>query len=328
MTLRSALLTAVALSGCVAEVTYEEEVAGAQEHLRTCYPARNHYNCRPVNDCPDFRRVCEPRRDWPIDPGTPLVDGLGGSMGTVVDPTVRINYGVRKELDGETLVYTWAVRVAEGGLRSGWIPESSVVHVGQLRAAMGSSRHRDPGQGDYETVRTVTGGDTARHASLKIQPNESRGGRNATDYLMRPGGVVNLLYSVPGRGLGGHSIDTFPTGVQFHRAQGVRQVVVPLYPAGSARAADALHFIYGWIHDGRQRRYGWMAEEAMVHSTAAPPPPPGADNCWVRCCDGSLHYTYQPNAAECRGWYGVCADRGRVLRMRHEGTLIYEGTCR
>lgn len=57
----------------------------------------------------------------------------------------------------------------------------------------------------------------------------------------------------------------------------------------------------------------------------APPPQPPAPapqmqpgTCRVRCCDNSLHTMSAADAAVCRGQYGVCANRGKVARMKFQ----------
>ena len=89
-------------------------------------------------------------------------------------------------------------------------------------------------------------------------------------YLLRPGGVVNLLYSLPG--MGGVSNDTYEVehrAVIFRRSRGVPLLEVPYYdgsaPAGSA-PAGYMQFVYG--HVGA--RYGWVALDATNAAHAAP----------------------------------------------------------
>lgn len=325
----------------------------------SCYPTGNPYNCRPPAPAGEAPRVVNPATgtiDWPIAPGTAMYDGLGNPRGVVTDPSVKINYGIRKLLRGNTLVYAWAASL-DTGSASGWVPEAALVHANLLQGKMPTLVLPNPGGGEYATRWIVTGGDPARYGELKVTKNYDEGGRKATDYLLRPGNVVNIVYNVPGRGLGGFSVDTVPAGVIFRRARGVSQLQAPLYQPDGSSAVDALHFVYGYIEDGDQRRYGWMAKEALVNGGTTdptgtpdpgaeepsggdggggdpggggeplpPPPTPTGGECAVRCCDDTLAVFGTANADECRNAYGVCATHDHVLRMRFNGELIYERT--
>jgi hypothetical protein len=56
-------------------------------------------------------------------------------------------------------------------------------------------------------------------------------GAHPSDYLRRPRGTVNVLYSVPGFDLGGQSLDSFLVsgGAKFRPAKGVRSFTMPTY---------------------------------------------------------------------------------------------------
>lgn len=60
-----------------------------------------------------------------------------------------------------------------------------------------------------------------------------------------------------------------------------------------------------------------------VPNAPPPQPPPAAPQmqpgtCRVRCCDNSLFTISTADAAVCRQQYGVCADRGKVARMKFQ----------
>jgi hypothetical protein len=48
--------------------------------------------------------------------------------------------------------------------------------------------------------------------------------------------------------------------------------------------------------------------------------------CYLRCCDNSLQAVHVTTEADCRNAYGVCADRGKTLRIQWNGVYIYERT--
>jgi hypothetical protein len=206
---------------------------------------------------------------WPLFANTPLYNGLGVQIGTVIPidtksgPTAMINYGQRKVIDGQSLVYTWSSHTASGGM-SGWIPESKIQNQALLDARSPTTNLPDPGKGDYDAIWLVTGGDNAAYAGLKVDNDQSGSGENATDYMLRPGNVINVTYNVPGFSLGGFSVDSMPVGSIFRRSLGVDEIDIPLYPAGSATPTNkSMHFIYGHIDDGVSRRFGWIAKEAL-----------------------------------------------------------------
>jgi hypothetical protein len=190
-----------------------------------------------------------------LEPGTHLYTGFAGDRGAIVSKQVRINYGQRKTLMGAPFVYVVGVSLADGTGASGWVPESAIAEdIGYMHTV----RAGDPGQGDYATVFTITGGDLAAYGDLKVNPHVTEAHQAATDYLARPGNVVNFCYNLPGAG--GASDDTFAIGAPFYRSRGVDHVDIPLYyPNGTVRVGH-LTFVYGHVGS----RYGWIARDALT----------------------------------------------------------------
>ena len=330
------LLTAGA--ACIAEVP-DEDVSVSQGELRCSGDCCGELNCR-VPDA-EKRRGCSGARirngatgecTWPLasDADRSIYDGMGTRMGEVRSDEVKLNQGIRKQRDGDWYVYAFntTVRMTDGTLRpfSGWIRQSDLVHAGRLHGytlALG-----DPGNGHYRTRWRITGGDVARYSRLHLV---SPGGRRypATDYLLRPYGLVHLTYTVPGFNLGGHATDSFQPGAIFRRSKGVRQIVIPLYGPRGYRSRYSLHFVYGYVHDGVQRRYGWIAKEALeeIETTSSGSGVGGEGSpCAARCCDGTVFLEIPASsAAECVSASSpVCRDHEYVLRARWEGSVTYE----
>ncbi|HET8654015.1 MAG TPA: hypothetical protein VFL93_00680 [Longimicrobiaceae bacterium] len=197
-----------------------------------------------------------------IAPGTILYDGMGTARSTVTSTQVRINYGQRKQLpDGTTVVYVWDATTTDGHA-SGWIPESDVT---EDLSFMETVNDADPGQGDYPRAIKLTGGSAqlrAYYDQMVFCEDERPCGPVPNHYMLRPGNVVNVLYSLPGSG--GVSNDTYLVdgrAVTFHRARGVPLLSIPYYdkdtPAGSP-AVGEMAFMYGHVGD----RYGWVAVDA------------------------------------------------------------------
>ena len=261
-----ALTAAFACSGDIVGSPPDDE-ASLQLGGSHCIPEHNPYNCRPpapAGDAPRIKNPATGNLNWPLAAGTALLDGRGGTRGVVADSAVKINYGQRKILGGEIVVYVWSARLTSGEAASGWVRAGALVHAALLAARMPTLALPDPGEGEYQTQWLVTGGDPGSFGDLKVTKGWAGGGRNATDYLLRGGNVVNLVYNVPGYGLGGFSVDTFTRGVVFRRVKGVVQFTIPLYQPGSHTASASMRFVYGYIHDGSQSRFGWIAKEALV----------------------------------------------------------------
>lgn len=326
------------LGGCAAQIgesDAESEQGVAQDAL-TCSNGccGSRFNCS-VPD-PERREGCGGARirnpatgscEWPIAAGASraLYDGRGVRIGEVRSDAVRLNQGIRKRIGGRSLVYAFSItaRMNDGTLRpaSGWIAQADLVHARRLDGY--TLALDDPGHGHYETQWRLTGGDPTRFRDLVLR---APGGHEypATDYLVRPFGLVHLTYSVPGFNLGGHAVDSFVPGAVFRRARGVAQIEVPLFGPRGHRSSLSLHFVYGFVHDGEQRRYGWFAKEAL--EAIVPQAPPSGATCSARCCDGTLVTGLSAaSAGECTSASSpVCEGRGYVEIARWNESAVYE----
>jgi len=333
--------------GCAAPPDESEEGGLSDDGVGADECDRSTYNCKLPAAKIDRNRIynyANDSYDWPIAGGTELLNGLGDARGHVKDPAVKINYGNRKKINGVTQVYAFAAPLDTGIVASGWVKEAALADgpISRMKTVNG----KNPGQGDYEATWTVTGGDNAAFAGLKVNPGYNGSDENATDYLLRNGGVVNLLYNLPGSG--GVSTDTFPTGVKFKRAKGVLELETKLYKKGGTTVIKVMKFIYGHIGG----RYGWIARDALVQDAASVPgggadpggsggggsdpgsggsdpgsgsEPPATGQCYARCCDGSLQgpmATVDP--AACVGESSnACSGHGYVKRSEWNGAEAY-----
>ncbi|MCA9558099.1 MAG: hypothetical protein KC583_05970, partial [Myxococcales bacterium] len=281
-----ALLSACASDRTTAEADEEAEALDFTQKAAQCADGccGSRFNCRVPDSA--RRRGCSGARlrnpvtggcTFPLraDAGRALLDGRGQRIGEVRSAAVMLNQGIRKRLDGRWLVYVFntTARLNDGELRpaSGWLAQADLVHADRLHGY--TLALDDPGRGTYQTRWRVVPGDRRRLGRLHLR--DLHGKRYpATDYLLRPYGLVHLTYSVPGFNLGGHATDSFAPGAIFRRSKGVEQIVIPLYGPAGHRSASSLHFVYGYVYDGEQRRYGWIAKEALEPVKARPPARP------------------------------------------------------
>jgi len=273
------------------------------------------HNCKPGPHC----RLGGDDQYWEVAPETTLKDGTGQICGTLAgeNPTVRINFGQRKDIGGQPHVYAWSTSlVGHDRAVSGWVPLNA-VHGDDVRN-MVKRDLPDPGHGDYVAIWKVTGGHPGRYSDYRLPGNEEGRGQ-ADHYLRRDGcgaGVVNLLWSLPGSNPAtcGMAADSFPVGSTFRRSRGVSEATVPFYKDHTH--AKSLHFIYGHIGD----RYGWIAREALEGET------PELE-CNLRCC-GLGKPAYQRFADDPDACIdlaqAVCNSRGHILRVHFNGETIHD----
>ena len=82
---------------------------------------------------------------------------------------------------------------------------------------------------------------------------------------------MNILYSVPGFGLGGQGLDSFliTDGIVFHPAKGAKVFTQPTYfpgkhPQKGKKSNKTMTFVYGAAEvKGVEPVYGWVAKEAL-----------------------------------------------------------------
>ena len=214
-----------------------------------------------------------------------LYDGNGLPRGPVLSDSTMVNFGMRKKIGGENYVYAFAVGFDAGTEHagSGWVKES------QLAAPLKMPTVNTPASpyGDSSKKYKLVGAPGDLYGHLKVGKGVlTRENVAASDYLTRAGGVVNMLFSLPGHG--GVSNDTFAVGpkaaelaaaarangvavkdhaLTFIPAKGVPTVKIPLYVPKDATDADramlarhpTMEFVYGRIGD----RHGWVAVDNL-----------------------------------------------------------------
>jgi hypothetical protein len=236
--------------------------------------------------------------EWEVREGTEVRDGAGMLMGAVAPalkvgqrdvPTSKFNFGMSKVMDGRVYLYAFSVAIeptpelrkilgpqdlAEGHVRtSAWLPLDQVVEKETLIERVGLGKVRLPRLPlDGQRYR-ITGGNAQRYMTPfgEMGIVKTIDGPVPSHYLRRPSGTVNIIYSVPGFGLGGQGLDAFliNDGVIFRPARGAKVFVQPTYfPKGHPKAGQVsdqtMTFIYGAAEvKDSEPVFGWVAKEAL-----------------------------------------------------------------
>lgn len=237
--------------------------------------------------------------EWEVRPNTPVLDGAGVQIGTVaaslkVDnrsiPTSKFNFGMSKVLAGRLCLYAFSLPVepvpdlrksidpkelTDGSVgTSAWLPLDQVVDQDTLIDRIGLGKPVLPHLPLEDHRYRVTGGDPhaydTPHGELAIV--KALNGPVPSHYLRRPSGTVNLLYSVPGFGLGGQSLDSFlvSDNLTFRPAKGAKQFTQPTYypkphPQSGQVSPKTMTFLYGALEPQNQPLiYGWIARESLA----------------------------------------------------------------
>jgi len=231
---------------------------------------------------------------WQVAAGAEMFDGAGVLMGTVAPaarlgdkrvPATAFNYGMSKVIHGRLCLYGFGTELlVDPGIRkevegegvvatSAWVPLDSVLEKESLLDRLGLGRGKLPALPLGTERYRITGGDPKAYVlpEGELAIVQAANGPVPSHYLRRPSGTINVLYSVPGFGLGGQGLDSFliRDGLTFRPAKAVRPFVQPTYyPRGHPKARQVsprtMTFLYGGVEaPGCQRVFGWVAKEAM-----------------------------------------------------------------
>jgi hypothetical protein len=246
-------------------------------------------------------RPLDPERplEWEVQDGTEVYDGAGVLMGTVAAelrvsgrrvPASMFNFGMSKILGGRLCLYAFSVPIKpspavtklldpaddtrEVVRTSAWLPLDRVVDKNGLLERIGVGRPGMPILPLEARPYRITGGKPKLYETefgeLSIIHDVSFGAV-PSHYLRRPSGTINVIYSVPGFGLGGQGLDSFLVSddLDFYPAKGAKVFVQPTYfpprhPEAGKVSPKTMTFIYGAVKvKGAEPVYGWVAREAM-----------------------------------------------------------------
>jgi hypothetical protein len=216
---------------------------------------------------------------WGISPGASVRDGNGDVLAVETGTRLTFNFGQTRLLAGKA--HALALTTSNGS--AGWYPIERILGEASFRAHNGEVNAQDPGLGTMACYAVRNSHDATLELKKVVFDSMvgDAGHERAGDYLplVRANGrrSVNLIFSVPGFGLGGATTDHFPAGTRFRRVTvpttaGPPSIVIPLWVkdgAGRFRTqSGTMRFLYGYVRasDG-VRRFGWMAEDALEVST-------------------------------------------------------------
>ena len=259
-----------------AEITAHATRPGVNSDACTASP----YNCR-------FRagdsRVLNAAGDdvWAIEPGASVRDGDGNVLALETGTRMTFNYGQTRELAGKA----HALALTTSNSSAGWYPFDHIVSETSFRAHVGNVDAKDTHEARmacYEIKSTYDAALAVKKVvhDSKVGPD---GHERAGDYLpiVRANGrpSANLIFSVPGFGLGGATTDHFPSGTKFRRIEvptdsGHPSISIPLWVRNSAGRylvrSGSMRFVYGYVVGDGVKRFGWMALDALKTSTGCP----------------------------------------------------------
>ena len=240
---------------------------------------------------------------WELKPAAPVYDGAGTLMGTTA-PTIKVgdkkftctkvNYGFSKVINGQFCVYGFTIDISPSAAvrpllppeeqkksvlaTSAWVPLDAFVDKLTLLDTVGLGKGKLPRLPLLATRYKITGGNPHFYdtPSGELAIVDKLDGPVPSDYLRRTTGTVNILYTVPGFYIGGHSLDSLliTSSATFRPARGVRQFPMPTYfpkghPQQGKKSPKTMTFIYGAVEaKGTETIYGWIAKEALVPAPA------------------------------------------------------------
>jgi hypothetical protein len=234
---------------------------------------------------------------WEVATNTEVVDGTGVRLGAVaIEPHdnrsfagAKFNYGMSKTINGRLYLYCFATdivpdaavigqmdttQIVHGAIgTSAWLRADDVVDKRALLERFGVGLGKLPSLPLEKTNYRITGGDANAYQTPdgELAIVKQANGPVPSHYLRRPTGTINVLYSVPGFGLGGQGLDSFliSDGLTFRPAAGVREFIQPTYyplrhPKAKQIAPKTMTFIYGSVEAPNcEPVFGWVAKEAL-----------------------------------------------------------------
>jgi hypothetical protein len=238
------------------------------------------YNCR-FRSGPPRVQDASGNELWDIEAGASIRDGNGDVLGAQTGTKMRFNWGQTRLLAGKA----HALGMSTSNGSAGWYPFERIVDEDAFRARVGNVDAKDSGGSVMACYQIRNSHDEAIELRKVVYDSKvgADGHERAGDYLplVRDNGVrsANLIFSIPGFGLGGATSDHFPAGTKFQRVgvstqTGRPSLLIPLWEPDSSGhyvvRNGSMRFIYGYIVGNGVKRYGWMALDALEVSSDCP----------------------------------------------------------
>ncbi|MBV8762503.1 MAG: hypothetical protein JO257_34785 [Deltaproteobacteria bacterium] len=238
------------------------------------------YNCRfHAGDS----RVLDAAGDdgWAIVPGASVRDGDGNVLAVESGTKLTFNFGQTRSLAGKA----HALALTTSNSSAGWYPFDHIVSEASFRNDVGNVDAKDTGGARTGCYQIRASDDQALAAKKVVYDSKvgPTGHERAGDYLplVRANGKrsANLIFSVPGFGLGGATTDHFAAGTKFRRVEvptssGHPSISIPLWVANGAGRyivrSGSMRFVYGFVVGDGVKRFGWMALDALEPATGCP----------------------------------------------------------
>ena len=213
---------------------------------------------------------------WGVVTGASVRDGNGTALSTQTGSRLTFNFGQTRLLAGKA--HALALSTSNGS--AGWYPIDHIQGEASFRQQNGEVNGKDPGIAEMACYEIRNSHDPNIELR-KVVKDSTADHERAGDYLplVRADGrrSANLVFSVPGFGLGGATTDHFLAGTKFRRVQvptgsGVPSITIPLWTKNNTgrylKHTGDLRFFYGYVRaaDG-VKRWGWMAEDALSVSS-------------------------------------------------------------
>lgn len=212
---------------------------------------------------------------WAVEPGASLRDGNGDVLAVSTLTKMTFNYGQTRSLAGKA----HALAMSSNNNSAGWYPLDRITAEDSFRDRVGEVNAQDPHDGRMACYEIRDSHDTAKELRKVVFDSEATHER-AGDYMSLVRGnnrrSANLIFMVPGFGLGGAAIDHFPAGTKFRRVRvptttGKPSITIPLWSQdaqGRYRKRDgSMRFLYGYVVGNGDKRFGWIAQDALAVST-------------------------------------------------------------
>ena len=228
-----------------------------------------------------------------------LYDGTGIVRGKLAANSVRLNYGLQKEIKGETYYYAFSTKLKISNKTvgaSGWI-KASAIEAGndpQFDTNFVKKMQMPSAANDTFTEYEITGGNPqeisgkdengaikykfgytdkkGNFVAYKVLPKIPLDGNQSiasTDYLKRSDAVINLGFNVAGVSNDTFRIDGANRPLIFHRSSDkhATAVIDLYYPKDAAhdgeKIVEKMVFVYGYVAVANNKRWGWIPLDAL-----------------------------------------------------------------